>query len=53
VVPAPFKQERVRHWGDVEVDIGMVALRQTVAPLPRRWRDLGRRLGAKSRRTPA
>jgi hypothetical protein len=48
-----FEQERVRHWGDVEVDIGMVALRQTVAPSPPRWRDLGRRLGAKSRRTPA
>jgi hypothetical protein len=48
-----LKQERVRAWGDVEVDIGMVALRQTTTPSPTGWRSLGRRLGARPRRIPA
>jgi hypothetical protein len=39
-----FRRETVRHWGDVDVDIGLMAMRRTEALLPGRVRRLGRRM---------
>ncbi len=44
-----FRQERVRDWGDVDVDIGLMAFHQTAEHAPGRWRHTRRRLAAKVR----
>ena len=43
-----FQRETVRQWGDVEVDIGLMAMHRTEAALPGRVRRLGRRMTARA-----
>ena len=45
-----FRDEVVRGWGDVDVDIGLLALRQKREPSSRRWRDARRTLRTTMRR---
>jgi len=44
-----FRRETVRDWGTTEVDIGLLALRRTDAPVPRGARQPGRRAGWRKR----
>jgi hypothetical protein len=48
-----FRNEVVRDWGDVRVDIGLLALRRSQAPSTRVWPRARRRVASLVRRTNA
>ncbi len=47
-----FHHEVVRDWGDVSVDIGLLALRRAESASSHRWRSAGRTLLSRVRRPP-